>query len=45
MNGEEESRGTKPDNNYDDDANGWCWSFTLRRHSASMEIEADDILV
>ena len=47
MNGEEESPRTKPDNdddNDDDDDDGW-WSFTLRRHLASVKTEADDIIV
>ena len=48
MNGEEESPRTKPDNDDDndddDDDDGW-WSFTLRRHLASVKIEADDIIV
>ena len=47
MNGEQESRRIKPDNdddNDDDDDDGW-WSFTLRRHLASMKTEADDTIV
>ena len=47
MNGEQESRRIKPDNDDDNDADdddGW-WSFTLRRYLASMKTEADDIIV
>ena len=44
MNGEEESRRTKPDNQDDNDYNGYDDRFTLRRHSPSMKIEAGDIL-
>ena len=42
MNGEQESRRTKPDNQDDYDDNDD--RFTLRRHSPSMKIEAGDIL-
>ena len=44
MNGEEESRRTKPDNQDDNDDNGDDDRFTLRRHSPSMKIEVGDIL-
>ena len=44
MNGEEESRRTKPDNQDDNNDNGDDDRFTLRRHSPSMKIEAGDIL-
>ncbi|CAH3014312.1 unnamed protein product [Porites evermanni] len=44
MNGEEESRRTKPHNEDDHDDNGDDDRFTLRRHSPSMKIEAGDIL-
>ena len=47
MNGEEESRRTKPDNDDDDDDDDDDdgWSFTLRRHLTSMKTEAYDIIV
>ena len=44
MNGKEESRQTKPDNEDDDDDNDDDDRLTLRRHSPSMKIEAGDIL-
>ena len=46
MNGEQESRRIKPDNDDDDDDDDDDgWSFTLRRHLTSVKTEADDIIV